>query len=55
MNDELKFTVISDTHYYSKKNFVDGFNKIKKPHIKSGAIALPVMSLSILYLPTEKQ
>ena len=31
MNDELKFTVISDTHYYSKKNFVDGFDKNKKP------------------------
>ena len=24
MNDELEFTVISDIHYYSKKNFVDG-------------------------------
>ena len=31
MNDELKFTVISDIHYYSKKNFVDGFDKNKKP------------------------
>lgn len=31
MIDELKFTVISDTHYYSKKNFVDGFDKNKKP------------------------
>lgn len=31
MNDELEFTVISDTHYYSKKNFVDGFDKNKKP------------------------
>lgn len=30
MNDELKFTVISDTHYYSKKNFVDGFDKKQK-------------------------
>ena len=31
MNDELEFTVISDIHYYSKKNFVDGFDKNKKP------------------------
>lgn len=31
MNDELKFTVISDSHYYLKKNFVDGFDKNKKP------------------------
>ena len=29
MNDELEFTVISDIHYYSKKNFVDGFDKNK--------------------------
>lgn len=34
----------------------DCTNRAKRqPHIKSGAIALPVMSLSILYLPTEKQ
>lgn len=30
MINELNFTVISDTHYYSKKNYVDGFDKSKK-------------------------
>ena len=30
MINELNFTVISDTHYYSKKNYVDGFDKRKK-------------------------
>lgn len=42
MNDELKFTVISDTHYYSKKNFADGFDKNKKPHIKSATGNEPI-------------
>lgn len=30
MVNELNFTVISDTHYYSKKNYFDGFDKSKK-------------------------
>lgn len=31
MSNELKFTVISDTHYYSKKNWVDGYPENRKP------------------------
>jgi len=31
MSKELEFTLISDTHYFSKKNYVDGFDKSKKP------------------------
>ena len=46
MNDELKFTVISDIHYYSKKNFVDGFDKNKKPKPGSSFSAGAKKSLS---------
>ena len=42
MNDELKFTVISDTHYYSKKNFVDGFDKNKKPAGAKKSLSTPL-------------
>lgn len=31
MSNGLEFTLISDTHYFSKKNFVDGFDRNKKP------------------------
>ena len=31
MNNQLEFTVISDTHYYSKKNWVDGYPKDYTP------------------------
>lgn len=46
MNDELKFTVISDTHYYSKKNFVDGFDKTKSQSRASSFSAGAKKSLS---------
>ena len=31
MTEKLEFTVISDTHYYSKKNWVDGYPENYKP------------------------